>query len=122
MNLMTKETMELLGLTGLLPTRMLLKIADQHSVKPQGILKNVSTEVGEHTHSVYYVVFHIPNALSSYAIFLGRPWLFDAKVRDDWRKGTLTMIGYEKNKQVLHMYPVPYHGESQLSMTENSGY
>lgn len=61
------------------------------------------------------------NALSSYSILLGRPWLFDAKVRDDWGKGTLT-IGHGKNKQVLQMYPVAYHGESQLSMTENSWY
>ena len=120
-NLMTKETMELLGLTGLMPTKILLKMADQHSVRPLGILKNIVTKVGEHIHSVHYVVFHIPNALSSYAILLGRPWLFDAKVRDDWGKRTLT-IGHGKNKQVLQMYPVAYHGESQLSMTENLWY
>ena len=120
-NLMTKETMEILGLTGLLPTKILLKMADQHPVRPLGILKNVMTEVGEHRHSVHYIVFHIPNALSTYSILLGRPWLFDAKVRDDWGKGTLT-IGHGENKQVLQMYPVEYHGESQLSMTESSWY
>ena len=121
MNLVTEETMELLGLTGLMPTRILLKMADQHSVRPLGILKNVITEVGEHTSSVQYVVFHISNALTLYAILLRKPWLFDAKVRDDWGKGTLT-IGHGKNKQVLQMYPVAYHGESQLSMSENSWY
>ena len=120
-NLMTKETIELLGLTGLMPTKILLKMADQHPVRPLGILKNVMNEVAEYTYSVHYVVFHVPNALSSYAILLGRPWLFDVKVRDDWGKGTLT-IGHGKNKQVLQMYPVAYHGESQLSMTENSWY
>ena len=67
------------------------------------------------------MVFHIPNTLSTYAILLGRPWLFDAKVRDDWGKGTLT-IGYGKGKRVLQMYPVAYNGESQLSITENSWY
>ena len=99
-NLMTKDTMDILGLTGLQPTKIFLKMADQHSVRPLGILKNVMTEVGEHRHSVHYIVFHIPNALSTYSILLGRPWLFDAKVRDDWGKGTLT-IGHGKNKQVL---------------------
>lgn len=42
-NLMTKETMDLIGLTDLIPTRLLLKMADQHSVRPLGFLKNVPT-------------------------------------------------------------------------------
>ena len=52
-----------------------------------------------------------------YPILLGRPWLFDAKARNDWGHGTLT-IGKRRNKIILQMYPITYHGESQLPCTE----
>ena len=43
--------------------------------------------------------------------------MFDAKARNDWGRGTLT-IGRRRNKIVLQMYPVSYHGESQLPRTD----
>ena len=43
--------------------------------------------------------------------------MFDAKAHNDWGHGTLT-IGKQRNKIVLQMYPISYHGESQLLCTK----
>ncbi|HYP42983.1 MAG TPA: hypothetical protein VEQ18_03080, partial [Candidatus Nitrosocosmicus sp.] len=44
-NLMNKETMENLNLSGLLPTKLVLRMADQSRVKPLGILSKVKTKI-----------------------------------------------------------------------------
>jgi hypothetical protein len=55
---------------------------------------------------------------------LGRPWLYLARAKDDWGKGTLT-IGKGINKIVLSMYPTKYHGETQekdIEVTTSNSY
>ena len=110
-NLMTVDTMEKLGLSDLLPTDLLLRMADHSKVLPVGVLVNVDTNIVGIVYKIDYVVFQLKNSTLSYPILLGRPWLFDAKARNDWGCGTLT-IGRRRNKIVLQMYPVSYHGES----------
>ena len=116
-NLMTADTMEKLGLSDLLPTNLLLRMADHSKVLPVGVLVNVDTNIAGIVYKIDYVVFQLKSSTLSYPILLGRPWLFDAKARNDWGRGTLT-IGRRRNKIVLQMYPVSYHGESQLSRTD----
>ena len=116
-NLMTERTMELLDLTNLVPTTLTLRMADHSRVKPRGVLKNVLTIISGHSFHVDYVVFELPDSSMSYPILLGRPWLFQAKAKNDWGKGTLT-IGHGQDKVVLPMYPTQYHGESQIPITD----
>lgn len=116
-NLMTAETMEKLGLQTLIPTTLMLRMADHSRVRPVGLLMNIYTVISGHGYKIDYVVFKLPSSTLAYPILLGRPWLYNAKARNDWGKGTLT-IGKGRTKIVLQMYPVQYHGESQIPKTE----
>ena len=90
-NLMTANTMEKLGLSDLLPTNLLLRMADHSKVLPMGILVNVDTNIARIVYKIDYVVFQLKSSTLSYPILLGRPWLFEAKARNDWGLSTLTI-------------------------------
>jgi len=104
---------ERLGLTNLIPTTLTLQMADHSRIKPIGLLMNIHTLISSHNFKTNYVVFQLPSSTLSYPILLGRPWLFDAKAKNDWGRRTLT-IGKGQNKIVLQMYLVQYNCESQL--------
>ena len=71
----------------------------------------MDTNIARIVYKIDYVVFQLKSLPLSYPILLGRPWLFDAKARNNWGRSTLT-IGRRRNKIVLQIYPVTYHGES----------
>jgi hypothetical protein len=86
--------------------------------------KQVPTLVGEIEYKVDYIIFKITESISSYPILLGRPWLYLAKTKDDWGKGTLT-IGRGSQKTSLPMYPPIYRGETQeddTNVTSDNSY
>jgi hypothetical protein len=116
-NLMNVDTMEELGLTSMTTTPIILRMADQSRVKPLGMLSQLLTTIGGIDYKIDYVVFKVSESISTYPILLGRPWLYLAKAKDDWGKGTLT-IGKGHNKIILPMYLTPYHGETQEEDTE----
>jgi hypothetical protein len=116
-NLMNVDTMEELGLTSMTTTPIILRMADQSRVKPLGMLSQLLTTIGGIDYKIDYVVFKVSESISTYPILLGRPWLYLAKAKDDWGKGTLT-IGKGNNKIILPMYPTPYHGKTQEEDTE----
>ena len=114
---MNVDTMEELGITTMTTTPIILRMADQSRVKPLGMLSQLLTTIGGIEYKIDYVVFKVSKSISTYPILLGRLWLYLAKAKDDWDKGTLT-IGKGANKIVLPMYPTPYHGEIQEEDTE----
>jgi hypothetical protein len=81
------------------------------------MLSQLLTIIGGIDYKIDYVVFKVSESISTYPILLGRPWLYSAKAKDDWGKGTLT-IGKGVNKIVLPMYPTKYHGETQDEDTD----
>ena len=118
-NLMNADTMEEIGLTTMTTTPIILRMADQSRVKPLGILKQVLTTIGGIDFRIDYIVFKITESISSYPILLGRPWLFNGRVKKDWGKGTIS-IGKDKQKIILPMYPIQYHGETQDEESEET--
>ena len=82
-----------------------------------GTLRGIDTIIAGITYKIDYIVFRLQSTILSYPILLGRPWLYQAKARNDWGRGTLT-IGNGKDKIVLQMYPVQYHGETQIASPE----
>jgi hypothetical protein len=123
-NLMNQETMDEIGLTNMISTPIILRMADQSKVKPLGILKQVPTLVGGIEHKIDYIIFKITESIPSYPILLGRPWLYLARTKDDWGKGTLT-IGKRSQKTSLPMYPPIYRGETQeedTNITSDNSY
>ena len=67
-NLMTADTMEKLGLTNLLPTKLLLQMAYHSKVLPMGVLVNVDTNIAGIVYKIDYVVFQLKNSTLSYFI------------------------------------------------------
>ena len=116
-NLINVDTMEELGLTSMTTTPIILKMANQSRVKPLGMLSQLLTTISGIDYKIDYVVFKISESISTYPILLERPWLYLARTKDDWNKGTLT-IGKRTNKNILSMYPTQYHGETQEEDTE----
>lgn len=110
-NLMNANTMEALGLTDLLPTSVILRMADHSRVKPMGLLRKIQTNITGNVFEIDYIVFRLQSSSLVYLIPLGRPWLYQAKARNDWDRGTL-IIGKGANKTVLQMYPVQYSSET----------
>ena len=118
-NLMNADTMEEIGLTTMTTTPIILRMADQSRVKPLGILKQVLTTIKGIDFRIDYIVFKVTESISSYPILLGRPWLFNGRVKEDWGKGTIT-IGKGKQKIVLPMYLIQYHDETQDEESEET--
>ena len=61
-NLMTADTMEKLGLSDLLPTDLLLRMADHSKVLPVGVLVNVDTNIAGIVYKIDYVVFQLKSS------------------------------------------------------------
>ena len=57
--------------------------ADNATVIPKGIIKNVKNQVDDLDFLVCLVVLTIKSTVRSYQILLGRPWLKEAKVKHD---------------------------------------
>jgi len=87
-------------------------MANQSRVKPLGMLTQIVTTIGRIDHKIDYIVFKLTKSIFLYPILLGRPWLYLAKVKDDWGKGTLT-IGKGQNKIILLFYPTKCKGKTQ---------
>jgi hypothetical protein len=82
-----------------------------------GILPQIKTCISGLVYWIDYIVYQPRTPNTSYPILLGRPWLYQAKVKDDWRKGILT-IGQGSSKVKLSMYPSRYYGEIQWNSPE----
>jgi len=82
-----------LGLPKFKPTRYNLKMVDQTTTKPMGLIRNMKIYV----HGIPYITtFIIPqnNVVDfCYSMLLGRPWLKDAKVAHDWGSNIITIQG-----------------------------
>ena len=82
-----------------------------------GILPQVKTSILGIIYLIDYIVFQPSTPNTSYPILLGQPWLYQAKVKDDWGKGNLT-IGQGSSKVKLSMYHACYFGEIQWNSPE----
>ena len=116
-NLMNIDTMSELGITNVVSTTIILKMADSSRVKPLGVLEQIPTLIANIEYKVDYVVFKTMDGIPSYPGLLGRTWLLDAHAKEDWGKGTLT-IGKGLEKVVLPLFPTQYHGETQDDQTD----
>ena len=74
-NLITEQTMEVLGLKGLESTSLILRLADQRKVKPLGVLRNVKTIIAGLNFEISFLVVFPISQNTSYPMLLGRPWL-----------------------------------------------
>ena len=111
-NLMIVDTIDEISLKTIATTLIILRMANQSWIKPLDIFRHVLTIIWGLEFKIDFIVFKVTKSISSYTILLGRPWLFDAKVKDDWGRGIIT-IGKRVNKIILPMYPTKYQKSTQ---------
>lgn len=78
-NLMNVDTMEELGLDQLMPTTVVLRMADSSRVRPMGTLRGIDTVVAGITYTIDYIVFRLQSTVLSYLILLGQSWVYQAE-------------------------------------------
>ena len=82
-NLMNLDTMISLQLIDLQDTKLILRMANQSRVKPMEILSSVKTTKAGNSYWIDYIIFQPNSPHASYPILLGRPWLKEAKAKQD---------------------------------------
>ncbi len=70
-----------------------LRKADQTTIKPMGLIKDLKTYVHGILYIIMFIVFQNNVVDSSYSMLLGRPWLKDVKVTHDWGSNIVTIQG-----------------------------
>ena len=84
-NIMLESTAFELGYSNFESTPTVLRMADQSKVLPMGQLSQVPTIIAGHTYLLNYVVIKVETG-TPFPVLLGRPWLYLANVRVDWKK------------------------------------
>jgi hypothetical protein len=72
-----------LGLSKLKPTPYNLRMADQSTTKPMGLIKNPKIYVHGIPYIITFTILHNNVIDYNYSMLLGKPWLKDAKVAHD---------------------------------------
>ena len=88
-NIMIADTARALGFVNFEPTPKVLRMADQSRVIPVGKLPNLAVVIGDKPFRLDFIVIDPPTP-STYPMLLGRPWLYQAKVRTSWGRKTFT--------------------------------
>ena len=75
------------------PLKFQLLTANQHGIKPLGVLMAQQVTIGTQPFLLDFVV--IPLKKRGYDAILGKGWLIQAKVTHDWKRNTLSMESKE---------------------------
>ncbi len=81
--------MEEVATADVVATYVQLLTADQHSIKPLGVLMAQPVTIGTQSFLLDFVVISLKRR--GYDAILGRGWLVQARVKHDWKKNTLSM-------------------------------
>jgi transposase InsO family protein len=95
-NVMTGEVANQLGYNNFQSTHKVVRLADGSRVLPLGVLTNISVIIGEHNFLLNFLVLKIERK-TSYPVLLGRPWLYAAKAKVDWRRQVI-LFGSPRSK------------------------
>ncbi len=90
-NIITKQLKLRLGLPKPKPTPYNLKMADQTTMKPVGLIKDLKIYVHGILYITTFVVFQNNVVDSSCYMLSGRPWLKDVKLAHDQGSNTITI-------------------------------
>jgi len=99
-NVMTHETMEDLGLTGLWETPIVLQLPNRSTIKLEGILEDVVISLDSWEYTTNFKVLQPKTSLGGYPLILGRPWLATADAYIGCRLGNMTISHGTSTKQL----------------------
>jgi hypothetical protein len=80
-----------LGLPKPKPTPYNLRMANQTTTKPMGLIQDLKIYVHDISYITMFTIFQNNMVDSSYSMLLGRPWLRDVKVAHDWGNNIITI-------------------------------
>ena len=113
-NLIVESTAHSLGFDKFESTLRTLRLADGARVLPVGILSNIPTLIGGISYPLNYLVLR-PRRPSTFPILIGRPWLYKAKVIEDWGAKEFR---FGKPEVSISWEKVDHLGESALQEEE----
>ena len=90
-NIITCTLRRKLGLKKIEPAPFTIKMVDQRTVMPKGIIRDVRLDVGRIVIRTMLTVIDMVSTEDSYSMLLGRPWLKEAQARHDWPRNKLTL-------------------------------
>ncbi len=90
-NIITKQLRLRLGLPKPKLAPYNLRMADQTTTKPMGLIRDLKTYVHGSPYITTFTVFQNNVVDFSYSMLLGRPWLRDVKVAHDWGSNIFTI-------------------------------
>lgn len=90
-NVITMNTVEMLGMTRVQPTTIVLQLAYQSTAKPDGVLQDVTMTIDNWDYPVIFLILKDRKNSAGYPIILGRPWLAMAATHIDCRSGSMTI-------------------------------
>jgi hypothetical protein len=82
-----------LGLPKLKPTLYNLKMVNQTTTKPVGLIRVLKIYVHGIPYITTFIILHNNVVDSNYSMLLGRPWLRDVKMAHDWESNIVTIQG-----------------------------
>ena len=74
-NVMTKKTMDQLGLVHIRSTPTVLELADRSKIKPKGVLDHVIISLDSWEYPVDFIVLSQRTPIGGHPLISGRPWL-----------------------------------------------
>jgi hypothetical protein len=108
-NIMTLETLQLLQLQDeVRETPTILELADRSTIKPEGVIEDLSISVESWNYPVDFTVLQPKTKLGGHPLILGRPWLATADAFISCRSGSMTISnGYETKQLTLYPHATP---------------
>ena len=102
-NIMTCETLKLLGLKNLQPTPTILELVDRLTIRQEGILEDVVISIASWDYLVDFLVLQPKSKPGGHPLILGIPWLATDDAYISCRIGEMT-ISNEVTTQKLVLY------------------
>jgi hypothetical protein len=108
-NIMTLETLQLLQLQDQVrETPTILELADRSTIKPEGVIEDLSISVESWNYPVDFTVLQPKKKLGGHPLILGRPWLATTDAFISCRSGSMIISnGYETKQLTLYPHATP---------------
>lgn len=105
-NVMTRKTMDQLGLVHIHPTPTVLELTDRSKIKSEGVLDDVVVSLDSWEYPTDLIVLQPKNPVGGHPLILGRPWLATVNAYIGCRSGDMYISHGDSMKKVT-LYPPP---------------
>jgi len=103
-NVMTKQTMDQLGLVHIHPTPTALELQDRSKIKLEGVLDDVVIYLDSWEYPTKFIVLQLKNIVGGHPLILGRPWLAMANAYIGCHSSDM-YISLGDSKKKVTLYP-----------------